>query len=60
MLERLDWLIEVYNKGGFNQYPYECDDVIFNTKEDIFQTIISSLPMGYEMWMGISTNLLTA
>jgi len=63
----VNWLInEVYNKDV--KYPFEFHDeessfinnkpYIINSKEECFQYIISNLPMGYEMWMGISTNYL--
>lgn len=53
-------LIRIYNKETF---PYTYIDnsgekSIIESKEECFQYIISNLPMGYEMWMGISTNYL--
>ena len=53
-------LIRIYNKGTF---PFTYVDnsgekSIIESKEECFQYIISNLPMGYEMWMGISTNYL--
>jgi len=41
-------LIETYNNTGLTG-----DD-----KKDMFQIIMSNLPMGYMLWMGISTNYL--
>ena len=53
----IDELIEVYNN---NVWPYIKSDVWPEVKsqKECFQYIISNLPMGYEMWMGISTNYL--
>ena len=53
-------LIRIYNKETF---PFTYVDnsgekSIIESKEECFQYIISNLPMGYEMWMGISTNYL--
>ena len=62
-------LIELYNT---NEYPCYIDDYGYiesvstdepfkhkiNTQNEMFQYIISNLPMGYELWMGISTNYL--
>lgn len=53
-------MIENYNnpeciypvKADWDGYKYA------ETKEQLFQYIISNLPMGYELWMGISTNYL--
>lgn len=39
-------------------YPYSSRFTDIETKYDLFMTIVSNLPMGYEMWMGISTNYL--
>ena len=61
------WLVkEIYNKEV--QYPVKFYDeyksfgdeppYIINSKEECFQYIISNLPMGFELWMGISTNYL--
>lgn len=56
-------LIAAYN---FNSYPVDIEyrinenneDVVItaNDKQELFQYIISNLPMGYELWMGVSTN----
>ena len=58
-IRSVNYLIELYNK---NEFPcvYESDDdyETIDSKEKCFQYIISNLPMGYEMWMGISTNYL--
>ena len=53
-------LIRIYNKETF---PFTYVDnsgekSIIESKEECFQYIISNLPMGYELWMGISTNYL--
>lgn len=58
-------LIQAYN---FNSYPIVLEyritednediEIVADTREELFQYIISNLPMGYEMWMGISTNYL--
>jgi len=55
MLDRINWLIEVYNKGGFDE-EIIVDNILIKNKLDLFYTIISSLPMGYEMWMRVTTN----
>lgn len=38
----------------FENYP----SIDIESKEELFQYIISNLPMGFELWMGISTNYL--
>ena len=56
----LNYLIRVYNKESFpyNYTDNSGEDIIIDSKEECFQYIVSNLPMGYEMWMGISTNYL--
>ncbi len=60
-------LIDLYNSPTKEQdsnncieYPYHLShtNLIFNSKQDIFQAIISNCPMGYELWTGVSTNYL--
>ena len=56
----VNFLIRIYNKETF---PFTYVDnsgekSIIESKEECFQYIISNLPMGYELWMGISTNYL--
>jgi hypothetical protein len=65
IINEVEILIEIYNSGEF---PYKhivwstCPEgeemIIINNKEECFNYIISNLPMGYELWMGISTNYL--
>jgi hypothetical protein len=65
IINEVEILIEIYNE---NKFPYELDawstnyegheKITIQSKEDCFQYIISNLPMGYEMWMAISTNYL--
>ena len=47
VLDRIDNLLDIYKKA---EDPLE--------KKVLFKRIISSLPMGFELWMGISTNYL--
>jgi hypothetical protein len=62
IINLINELIEVYNKNEFplNHYWNLDSDYrnIIETKEELFQYIISNLPMGFELWMGISTNYL--
>lgn len=59
IIDLINDLIETYNR-----FEFENHEKVFihqgheYTKEELFQCIISNLPMGYEMWMGISTNYL--
>lgn len=65
IIDKLNELIEYYN---LDSYPVILEDrlhqdnseiqVVATDKDKMFQYIISNLPMGYEMWMGISTNYL--
>jgi len=50
----------IYQYNNHLEYPQELfnETIIVNSKEELFQYIISNLPMGYEMWMGISSNYL--
>lgn len=66
-LELLNWLIsEVYNKDTVYPFKFHSEATSFGgkspytieSKEECFQYIISNLPMGFELWMGISTNYL--
>ena len=63
IIDEINRMIEDYNTFDFNdtQLNYldntQCEYNI-NSKAELFQYIISNLPMGYEMWMGISTNYL--
>ena len=56
----LNNLIEVYNNDNFpwSISQFTAEDYTISTQKECFQYIISNLPMGYEMWMGISTNYL--
>ena len=48
---------DFYNEHNVN-YITQKYSLDFENKEELFQYIISNLPMGYEMWMGVSTNYL--
>lgn len=52
----LDELIQIYNYEDFNSDL--AKELGITSKEKCYDYIISNLPMGYEMWMGISTNYL--
>jgi hypothetical protein len=71
ILSEVNDLIEYYNIQDKYPFIYPCnileDDgygdlaavcVTVNSKEELFQYIISNLPMGFELWMAISTNYL--
>lgn len=58
MTDRINWLIKVYNNGGFEKEKM-VDNVIIKNKTDLYYTILSSLPLGYELWMGITLNYLS-
>lgn len=53
-------LIFNYNSLKEEDYPVHMLSYGKNisSKQEMFQYIISNLPMGYEMWMGVSTNYL--
>jgi hypothetical protein len=67
VIQGINHMIRQYNE---NVFPCEITDYIIingngglykhvvETKEEMFQYIISNLPMGFELWMGISTNYL--
>ena len=51
-------LIKIYNSA---EYPFELSTpkiINVESKQEMFQYIVSNLPMGFELWMGISTNYL--
>ena len=50
----------IYQYNNHLEYPQELfsEQIVLNNKEELFQYIISNLPMGFELWMGISTNYL--
>jgi hypothetical protein len=61
IIEELQNLIFTYS--NVTTFPYNHrllngNYALFRDKKDIFNAIISNLPMGYEMWMGITTNYL--
>jgi hypothetical protein len=67
IIMEINYLIRYYNLQDNYPFLYPCnmiDDnhaaicVNINSKEELFQYIISNLPMGFELWMGISTNYL--
>ena len=67
IIQEINYLIEWYNTKDKYPLSYPCniiDDnydavcIEVNSKEELFQYIISNLPMGFELWMGISTNYL--
>lgn len=55
-ISNINNIINIYNTfdGGVNV----IDGKVIETKAECFQYVISNLPMGYELWMGISTNYL--
>lgn len=68
-IDIINFMIQEYNSD--KEYPrvidytkelYQGDFTLVNerveSKQELFQYIISNLPMGFEMWMGISTNYL--
>jgi len=60
-LSLIKFFISRYNNAN-TEYPnfYNTGKSIIeiNSKQELFQYIISNLPMGFEMWMGITTNYL--
>ena len=57
----IDGLIEIYN-DQMAVYPVQLEqgDHTYNCidRKELYHYIISNLPMGYELWAGISTNYL--
>ena len=54
----VNYLIRIYNNETF---PYRYtdtsgEDFTIRDKKECFHYIISNLPMGYQLWMGVSTN----
>ena len=47
-------------KEGDTGVYYDSDGFVYtyNSKKELFQYIISNLPMGFELWMGVSINYL--
>lgn len=60
IIDEVAKLIELYNTAEFPYClnPGEANEKNIENKEECFQYIISNLPMGYELWMGITTNYL--
>jgi len=59
-IDKMNFLLRKYNE---NIYPFSFKDgpdymYKIQDKYTLFMFIISNLPMGYELWMGISTNYL--
>jgi len=58
-IDNINLYISNYNRfidGSIKEI--HTNNLIITTKEEYFQYIISNLPMGFELWMGISTNYL--
>lgn len=61
IITELQNLIDTYNLMPSFPHPFKMIDGKyrnFQTQKEIFNAIISNLPMGYEMWMGVTTNYL--
>lgn len=60
IIKILNDLICYYNTETFpNKFCIGSEsNITIENKEECFQYIISNLPMGFELWMGISTNYL--
>lgn len=61
IIEIVEELIELYNEEQNFPVRYNITNTLskeFTSKKDIFMAIVSNLPMGYEMWMGVTTNYL--
>jgi len=65
IIQEVNYLIEWYNTKDEYPLSYPCniiDDnynaicVEINSKEDMFHYIISNCPMGYELWVPVTTN----
>lgn len=63
VINEVEILIEIYNNDIFpythnvwSTNPEGQENLLIKSKEECFQYIISNLPMGYELWMGITTN----
>lgn len=57
--DEVNRLISMYNdEQKFKPKTYRELKISNDIKKELFHRIISSLPMGYELWMGISTNYL--
>lgn len=60
IIAEINNMVSHYNNASF---PINYNDTmgisyIIESKKEMFQYIISNLPMGFELWMGISTNYL--
>jgi len=54
--DKINGLISLYNA---DKYPVSVGDGLKASNDyEMYMYIISNLPMGYEMWMGVSTNYL--
>ena len=59
-IQLVNTLIHHYNNPedkwcGFGEYR-EYEAIAWNSKEELFQYIISNIPMGYELWIPVTTN----
>lgn len=58
-MDRINCFIDIYNdKEDYPIYLHGDYHGEIKSKYDLYMIIISNLPMGYEMWMGVSTNYL--
>jgi len=56
VIESVNELISYYNDER-TIYPFSPDGKkIANTREDLFHMIISNCPLGYELWIPVTTN----
>lgn len=56
-IDTVNDLIYIYNNDNYPELT-ECRSIKINSKKECFNYIISNLPMGYNLWMGVSTNYL--
>ncbi len=54
----VDTLITLYDIFDFSDKPLIIEGMVLNNRKELFMAIVSNLPMGYEMWMGVTTNYL--
>jgi hypothetical protein len=63
-IEEINKMIDFYNLDRDDDSPVYYPEALtrrafkVTTKQELFQYIISNLPMGFELWMGVSTNYL--
>lgn len=55
IIDVVQFLIDKYNSNE-TTYPFTYDDIDIESKDVLFEVIMSNCPMGYQLWQPVTTN----